>query len=408
MSTEISVRNLQTILSLDSLSYGLIYYFISPYILKLGGSHVEVGLLTIGNILADLLSPDLCSLLIHLHGKKFTLFLIFNTALLSHILLVLTNSYWFVILVRILFSFTNQTQNLCLELLLNKADSEEDKKKINTNYSIFSGSGYILGPIISGYIFDFGFGYIGILAACLAFINSQLLVAVSKDDKDDKDVNSEYTEGSIVSKAYEKMMKNVQEFKKCKPEIHWDLLVVKYLFAGSVIIFFAKFTQILKHNFHSSNIVIGYTTAYINALIFAITYYADTFKIQEKFSVQFISETSFLLLSILMLLACYAPYYEVYMVLLALVIVLRTLVFSLWKDLFFERKNASLSKLNSAASVAAGLSIPLFFGIVCNQIAHNAVILFSWVPMFICWLIFKFYSRCLSVVGHSKENKKDS
>ncbi|XP_066156673.1 major facilitator superfamily domain-containing protein 9-like [Euwallacea fornicatus] len=405
MSTEVAIRNLQVIVALDSLSYGLIYCFISPYILKLGGSHVEVGLLTIGNVLADLLSPELCSLLTHQHGKKFTLFLIFNAALLSHLLLVLTNSYWFAILVRILISLTNQTQNLCLELLLNKADSEENKKKIRTNYSIFSGSGYILGPIISGYVFDFGFGYIGIIAACLAFINSRLLVAVNKDDKD---ANSEYIEGSVVSKAYEKVMANVQEFRKCKPEIHWDLLVVKYLFAGSIIIFFSKFTQILKHNFHSSSVVIGYTTAYINGLIFAITYYADILKIQKTYSVQFISEISFLLLSVLMLLACYAPYYEVYIVMLALVIILRVLVFSLWKDLFFERKNESLSKLNSAASVAAGLTIPVFFGIACNQIGHNAVILFSWVPMLICWLIFKFYSRFLNVVGHDKEEKKDS
>lgn len=343
----------------------------------------------------------------HIHGKRYALFLILNTAMVTHLMMVLTYSYWFTILVRFLFSITNQSQNLCLELLLNKAQNDKDREKLQRNYSILSGSGYILGPIISGYLFDCGFGYIGVLAALLALTNVSLLMKVTRGDKD---VNPEHADKSVLEKASRKVVESVQYFQKCQPKKHWDILLLRYLFAGSVIIFFSKFTQILKYNYHASSITMGYTGAYINAAVFVATYYIAIAKsTTQKYPMAIVTEISFLSIGILMLLACYAPYYELYMLLLLPVIVLRSFIITLWKDLFSERKDEFLVKLNSSVGILAGLTIPLLFGTLCNQIAHNAVILFSCAPMFVCWAILKWRSRFLKLDEDvATDDKKDS
>lgn len=324
-------------------------------------------------------------------------------------MLVLTHSYYFTILVRVLFSLTNQSQNLCFELLLEKAKNEEEKQILEKNHTILAGLGLILGPIISGYLFDIGFGYTGILAAGLAFLNTRLVLSITKDDKD---TNTEQVDHSILNKAIQKVTENVKEINNCEVKVNWDVLLLKYLFTGSIFVFFSKFVPILKHNFGSSNIVVGYTTAYINAAGFAASHYVAFLKPQLNYSLHVLIERSFLFIGILMLLACYAPYYELFMLSLILVIFVRTFISTLWGGLFSERKNSSLTKLNAQSSLAAGFSIPILFGIVCNAIAHNAVILFSCLPMFVCWIIIRFYTKRVIIVKErqsaAQTDKKDS
>ncbi|CAG9769410.1 unnamed protein product [Ceutorhynchus assimilis] len=403
-TAEVSIRNLQIITALDSLSYGMIYCFISPYLQKLGSSHVHVSILTIGLLIAEQLSPDVAKIFTHIHGKRYALFLMLNTAFITHIIMVLTDSYWFTILIRILFSITNQSQNLCLELLLDKAENDDMKQTLSRNWSILSGSGFIIGPIVSGYLFDIGFGYIGVLAAFLALINVYLLMSITKTDKDS---NVEPADKSVLDKARTKVNKNIKEFKKCLAEKHWDILLLKYLFAASVMIFFSKFTQILKHNYYSGSITMGHIGSYINCLVFASTFLVGELKTTiQKCPLIFVSEISFLLIAILMILACYAPYLELYMLLLIPIIILRSFIMTLWKELFAERKSESLITLNSSASILAGLTVPLMFGLICNQIAYRAVILFSFVPMILCWVIIKWHSKFI-IISNDEADKKD-
>jgi len=107
-----------------------------------------------------------------------------------------------------------------------------------------------------------------------------------------------------------------------------------------------------------------------------------------------------------MLFACYAPFYELYMFLLIPVIFLRTFILTLWQELFYERNNDNLNKLNSSVSVVAGLTTPVLFGFVCNRISHHAVILFSCAPLVVCWGIIRKYSRFVQI-GDSNEEEKE-
>ncbi|KAF7270663.1 hypothetical protein GWI33_016384 [Rhynchophorus ferrugineus] len=127
-NAKLSIRNLQIITLLDSVSYGLIYPFISLYIVKLGGNQYHAGIYAVGNLIGESLSPDVIKSFSHHNGKRYSLFLVLNTMFVTHLMLGITNSYWFAISLRILFSLINQAQNLCLDLLLNRASTEEERE----------------------------------------------------------------------------------------------------------------------------------------------------------------------------------------------------------------------------------------------------------------------------------------
>ncbi|XP_019770157.2 major facilitator superfamily domain-containing protein 9 [Dendroctonus ponderosae] len=394
MNNEVEIRHLLLIAALDSVSYGLIYGFISTYVLQLGGSHITVGILAVGNLIGELLSPDVMSLLTHLHGKRFTLFFILNIAFVTNLMIVSTESFWFTILVRILFSMTNRSESLCLDLLLNKVENDDSRQVLHNYHSFLSSSGYIIGPIISGYLFDSGFLYIGILAALCDFVNIRLLMSVKRNENDK---NNDHVDQSVIQNAINIVTDSLQNLKTCTLSKNWDLLLLKYLFASSIITFLSKFTQILKHNFNSSNVTIGYTLAYINIMVFSATYLVPVaIKNINKFSLVSINELSFISIGFLIVAACYAPYYKLFMFLLIPIIILRTLLLNIFKELFSQRKNQSLAKLNNAASGLAGLTAPLFFGIICNHAEHNTVILFSCIPMFMCFAILRYYTRFIT------------
>ncbi|XP_076253860.1 major facilitator superfamily domain-containing protein 9-like [Rhynchophorus ferrugineus] len=389
-NAKLSIRNLQIITLLDSVSYGLIYPFISLYIVKLGGNQYHAGIYAVGNLIGESLSPDVIKSFSHHNGKRYSLFLVLNTMFVTHLMLGITNSYWFAISLRILFSLINQAQNLCLDLLLNRASTEEEREIVSLNYSILSGTGYILGPILSGYLFDVGFGYTTTLAACLTLMNSALLMKIKGDKKDcvpEKEVKP------LLEKTAEKLSTDIRNLSKSDFNKNWDILLMRYCFASSITVFFSKFSLIIKSNYEVSNVTVGYTTAYINILVFSAAYFTTLTKpILKSYSEIFLSELIFFLLTVLTLLTCFAPYYALFMVLLVPIILLRMILMDLWKDLFKGRQNVYLTKLNQSASVFAGLTTPVVFGIICNRMAKDAVILFSCVPLLICWITMKYYS----------------
>lgn len=308
---------------------------------------------------------------------------------------------------RVLFSALNQVQNLCLALLLDHENNLYALEKMHTNYSILSGSGYILGPIISGYLFDTekGFRYIGLLAACLTLINVGLLTAVGEDSQGNRE-GCVCGNVSVLEKVSETVSKNIKNLKNCKLENHWDVLLVKYLFVSSMYIFCCKIKDIFKHNhWEISSVIMGYTRAYISALIFACTYYATEAKeFAVKYPLTFISEFAFFVITCLVFIACYSPTLEFFILLLIPIIFLKAIIKITWTEYFSERRNPHLANLNETATITAGLINPLLFGIAHNHLEHKTVIVFSCVPLLLCWVIIRWYSRFVKIETPSVSN----
>lgn len=221
---------------------------------------------------------------------------------------------------------------------------------------------------------------------------------------DETPVEREITESSF--KPAEKVQKAFEDFRRSDYPRNWDLIALKYLFTTSISVFFSKFTQILKYNLNSDDVVIGYTTSYMNGLAFAATYIVAL--IRDKFPKEkvLLTQISLLTLLISLIIACFAPIYCFYALACIPMIISRSYLNMVWKELYALRKNMALSEINEAVSIAAGLTIPLIFGVTCNEIGHYAVIFYSLVPIGSSLFIFNKYTSCYEQVEDGKDKNK--
>lgn len=209
----------------------------------------------------------------------------------------------------------------------------------------------------------------------------------------------------------EDVTETIIEFKKSNIKENWDLIILKFSFLSSITIFFTKFTQILKYNFNSDPVAIGCTTAYMNALVFACPYLVDSMR--EKFETSKFSmlEYSLSALFVSLLSACYAPSFLFYLGICFPLILSRCYLNNIWGALFAFRQNESLNEVNKSIGLVVGLIIPIFFGIVCNQIEHHAVVLFSVTPGMLSLLIYYIFTvhnvRVMNGKAEGSKNKDE-
>lgn len=211
----------------------------------------------------------------------------------------------------------------------------------------------------------------------ITIIVSGLILSIN----DEEEVVQKDLDQPLIEKSIESLQTIKEDIQHSQFEINWDLLALKYLFSASVNIFFTKFTQILKYNFDSSSIIIGYTTAYMNALTFAATYCLQMCKVKHPADTLMFIKISFITFLLSLLIACFSPTYYIYSAICIPMIFSRNYINVIWSDLFHARKNSALDRLNGNTGIAAGLTIPILFGVTCNHIGHYAVILFSVLPI---------------------------
>ncbi|XP_023026479.2 major facilitator superfamily domain-containing protein 9 isoform X1 [Leptinotarsa decemlineata] len=404
MDTEKLILKLQLITLFDSISFGLIYAFLAPYLMVLGGDNVTTGMLAVSTLICELISINIAKDLIKAQGKRDALFTMFSIGVVSHVLLVLTRSYWFTIFARCLFSLTNQTQNIVKDLLVKKVSEDEVDYHLMV-CNILRSSGFLIGPIVTGCLFNIGFSLSCILAAFLTLLSACLVLAIPKE-KDD--IPTEGADKSLIEQTVEQVSKTMVLFRKSNYKKNWDLLALKYLYISSVTIFFAKFPQILIYNFNADASVVGYTTSYMNAVTYIATYLAVTLKNKyEHVPMSILIYQGLLITFCSLLAACYAPVYTVFALACIPIIFARNYINTVWEKLYSNRKNNSLNALNDCVGLAAGLSMPLLFGVVCNIIRHNAVIIFSVIPIMISLYIFNTYTCKIKSLEEDADKTKN-
>ncbi|XP_018565106.1 uncharacterized protein LOC108906358 [Anoplophora glabripennis] len=384
------IYKLHIITLLDSICFGLTYPFLSTYIQSLGADHVVVGVLSIGYLICNLISDDLVYLT-KVNQRQSGMVIILFITMLTHFSLIVTSSYWFIIFGRCVYSIVaNQSQNMCKDLLHRHAEPSMKDDHL-TIFSILSGSGYIIGPMFAGYLFEIGFLYIGLLAVLLTLINICLATTISLSDNTSKENSNERT---VLDKLYRNVNSIVSDCRNCQYKKNWDMMAIKFLHVSCIMIFYGKFSQILKHNYQSSPVIVGNTYAYMNSLTFLGTYFAVIAKDwYASFSPVTLAENSFRYLGLCLLVACYSPIYLMYMKMCIPIVLLSTFIDSIWRDLFATRKEESLARLDNPLKTAAGLITPVAFGVLCNTIGHHAVIIFSVIPAIASMYIITLYTK---------------
>lgn len=277
---------------------------------------------------------------------------------------------------RILFSAFNQTKTLSYGLLWENETNVNARGRLQANHRILCGLGYILGPIVSGYLLQAGFCYVAGLAACLTLLNVFLLLYVDS--------------GPCAAKSCDKLVETLDDYQeKLQASVvrtHWDVLMPQYLFSCGVLIFFSKLRHLLLRNYGFGLIALGYTEAYVSGLELASVCYTSEPLSQFllMYPSTFVSELLLSLLTVFSALACFAPNCAVFMLLLIPLVVLRNTILSLWEE--------------SPSAVAAGLTAPLLFGILANatELVYLVVVVLTCVPLMLCWIIIRLSSETQS------------
>ncbi|CAH1965396.1 unnamed protein product [Acanthoscelides obtectus] len=162
-----TVCKLQVIAFFDSMSYGLMYAFMSPHIVRLGGNHLTVGILTSVCSACQLLSGSVVKLIKDEYRPRESMLILFTIAILSNLLIVVAKNYWIVILARSIYSLTNQVPKFTKAILTQLCIAHDAKIHLQIT-DILTKLGLLIGPVIAGYLFETGFVFSCLLATTLA------------------------------------------------------------------------------------------------------------------------------------------------------------------------------------------------------------------------------------------------
>lgn len=239
------------------------------------------------------------------------------------------------------------------------------------------------------------------------FYVSGLSTTLTITDYDE--ANKSEQEQSLVDKKAEEIAEVVKNFHDSDLQENWDVITLKFLFVSSISIFFTKFTQIMQNNFKSDAVVIGYTSSYMNGLLFTSPYLVKNIREATQVKEYLFTSYAFCTLLFSLICICYAPVFPLYLLLCIPLIFSRCYLNTFWRSLFASRKNEALFKTNEYIGIIAGCTIPIVFGIICDLIGYHAVILFSVLPIMFSILIFHKCTKWEIIITDEKENlqKKD-
>ncbi|XP_018332825.1 major facilitator superfamily domain-containing protein 9-like [Agrilus planipennis] len=404
---------------LDSLCFGLIVPLLTPRILSLGGSHTVAGIFISLQILCQLLSVPLINSFSKKFGYKSSLQKMLLINLITLYLLGLTESCFNLILIRSIYSLTNQTVYLCINILKEIMPKEEHFNIANTLHASSVG-GFVVGAVSGGYLFElygfwevclvscgFNFGAIVLLKNRNAFKPLQQMQ--EKDDKSSsgtkESISESTTKRSIIKKSsvldefvdevYINIASAVVNFDSDVFSNQLFLFLSHFLFTLSGTIFFTKYPILLKVNYNASAVIIGYTVAYQRMIIFVVNFTSGFIK--SYFSLDKIDNivNVFFMLNIGFIGLCFAPLYEIYLLCFIPMIVAKTIVNDFWRSptVVVENKRESIGETLDVLGKLTEVIIPSIFGVFCDMYLELALQVFVLVPLMTMLIFLPFTDR---------------
>ncbi|VEN43700.1 unnamed protein product [Callosobruchus maculatus] len=412
-----TVIKLQLIAFFDSLSYGLMYAFLSPHIIVLGGDNLTVGILTSCCTACQLISGSVVKHIKDGYTPRESMLIIFTFSIISNLLIMVANNYWIVIFARSMYSLTNQVPKFTKAILAQLCFAHDTKYHLKVTDALTK-LGLLIGPIIAGLLFEIGFVFACLLATVLAVSKIGIILTVPEailEDLSDPEVSKSFVKlahvpdtDSILGTILLAIKSTITNLTRCNLSTNWDLLTVKFLYTTSTIVFFSKFTQLLKKNMGCGSKSIGVTVSYMNAITFVTPSILRFMKANLQYdSLQNCFFFSFAILATSTMIACVTSLYSVYLLACIPIIVCRKYIQTTWTEMFACRGNRYLKPVIRQIGIIAGLVIPIAFGILCNYIHAKAVVAFSSIPPLICLMIIKSYSiyqPCVWQMPHKRNH----
>ncbi|RZC31960.1 MFS 1 domain containing protein [Asbolus verrucosus] len=366
---------------LDAACTGLVVPVMAPHIMMMGGNHIILGLLVAGVSTCQLLSEDFIALFDH--GKRFILTFCMFTNFLCYLLLAVTSSYWLVLSCRYIYALLGHV-DVCSKEFATLTEPEENHVKISNLINIMRTGGIVAGAITGGYVFDCGndFESNAMIAAVLTISGVFLLQYV---DQDPPGVKTHSNIRNLPQTCW-KQLRNLQQINY---KDNWDIFLLKAAYVSSFAVYFTKYSLLIRYNYDVGTIVVGYTVAYQNMLIFASNCLAPCLKrCLWRFPQREVFEHCLLLCAVTLVGLYYAPTYDCYLIVFIPMIFTYTLVNCFLEDdvLDLKSKQDIHQGINTLANIIV-ICVPFMFGAVYHVFGARAFKIMSLLPPAVCAFI---------------------
>lgn len=274
-----------------------------------------------------------------------------------------------------------------------------NRERLEKNVNVLNALGLVFGPIVGGYLLH-NLTWLALLSSVLMLV---CLVLLKKIDPVECENLSDQTLKTAKS--------NFQNFNQCDWRVNWDVLVLKYCFTASFVVFLTKFKLLLLHKYNiDSMVTVGFSIAYMNCIVFFSNSYTITLKdhLVQNYPVYFLFEIQIVFLIILSILTCFAPNVTIFFIVVVPLLILHTLTTNTWDYLLKNRSDKSLPQASESVELVANLTIPYLLCLAYYLLGYVAVFGFTCGPLVICWFVVKYYSGLgkkdtMTICGLNKE-----
>ncbi|CAG9863916.1 unnamed protein product [Phyllotreta striolata] len=398
------IFRLQIITLLDSICYGLIYIFLAPYLLVLGGNAITIGIFGSVTMVFQVMSILIVKEMLQQSGLKETLVDMFIIAAITHTMLFVTKSPCGAIMIRCLFASVNQTTNVIKEIFVKYLPQDRREYHMNIYNTLYS-AGFVIGPILSGALFEISFTYSCLLAAILTIVNIWLIVTIPIEE----DIVSTPVDVSMVKKIRQTVEHRLTEFRQPITKENWDILAVQFLFTANVIFVTTKFAPVTSHNYQHSHSDLGVICAYMNILIFVALHFSPA--IMEKLdrhSPATVVKAMFGVILVSAVLSFFSPYILLFCAMYVPLTFARIVLNESWKAVHHERGGSRLDGICESVNFASGFAVPLAFGVGEFYFGHLVTIYSTIVSLVLAMLVVQFVTISKSQSGRSSSAGHDS
>lgn len=203
---------------------------------------------------------------------------------------------------------------------------------------------------------------------------------------------------NFAEKIAESFASFFSSLKNLELRNHWSIIFMKILTTVSLTAFFIKFSLLLKMLHKKNSTAVGYTVAYQSMLVFLGNFLVPiSDKIYEgQYIKKLLHSLSFLTIS--MANVCYAPSFMMYLICFVPLGAAKCILDSAWRNISGSIKNNDKSVENISTALdtittMTSIATPIVFGHFCDLYTHNAVKVFSIIPLALAMFILHFSSK---------------
>ncbi|KAJ3641499.1 hypothetical protein Zmor_028005 [Zophobas morio] len=370
------------------LAAGIVVPVFSKQILRNGGNYIVIGSVQSVVFVAQFISKDVIGLI---EREKLYIIRMFTyCCFICFTLLLLVVSWWAVSFIRISYAFTTQILPYS-KILVAKCEPRSRKIKIRNLLDVMRVSGLSVGSIAGGFIFEATKDFSSI-ATTSSVISLLTMIIVYQIDYNENEIERSESQIFSYGTTCNAQLLNLRETSITD---EWYDVAVKLTYTCAFVNYFARFSFILCYNYPVNSIIIGWTRAYYNIVLFLSNFLVPFIKDRTHNPLDLLEKT-LIICAFCLVGHSYAPTYKCYMVLYIPLLFTYTLSNALLEDDALDLKyNFPVYLACETMGNIIKIFAPFCIGVTRQWSGSGVTKLLTVIPavIYTCMLTFRFLNK---------------